>query len=242
MVVDPQAARPWPGALGALHELARELAVVAAISGRSAAFLGDRLELTSYRSPLRAFGLHGLEECLPDGTVRLRSGVSAWRPVIETVRDQLRATLPSGVRVEDKGYGVTAHWRSINASGADLEAIAARAAEVVQAVAAEYDLVARPGKASVELALPLGIDKGTVVTELCGTLERAAFLGDDAGDMFAFRALDELRATSGLRTVKVAVAGADAPRALVEAADLVLDGPGAAVGFLVALAARLHPS
>ena len=94
----------------------------------------------------------------------------------------------------------------------------------------------------MELALPLGIDKGTVVTELCGTLERAAFLGDDAGDMFAFRALDELRATSGLRTVKVAVAGADAPRALVEAADLVLDGPGAAVGFLVALAARLHPS
>ena len=37
-----------------------------------------------------------------------------------------------------------------------------------------------------------------------------------------------------------AVAGADAPRSLVDAADLVLDGPGAAVGFLIALAARLY--
>ena len=55
----------------------------------------------------------------------------------------------------------------------------------------------------------------------------------------AVRALDELASSSGLRTVKVAVAGSDVPRALLETADLVLDGPGAAVGFLEALAARV---
>ena len=242
MVLDPQAARALPGALAALHDIARELAVVAAISGRPAAFLADRLELESYRSPLRAIGLHGLEESFSDGTVRLRAGVSAWRPVIEVVSDQLRATLPSGVEVEDKAYGVTAHWRSIIASDTELESIAAQVTEVVRAVAAEHGLVPRPGKAMVELALPLGIDKGTVVTELCGGLERAAFLGDDAGDLFAFRALDELKVAPGLLTLKVAVGGAEVPQELVEAADLVLDGPRAAVGFLVALAARLHLS
>jgi trehalose-phosphatase len=162
--------------------------------------------------------------------------------VIETARDQLRATLPSGVRAEDKGFGVTVHWRSIIASEAELEAIAAQVTQAARAIAVEHGLLTRPGKASVELAPPLGIDKGTVVTELCGGLERAAFLGDDAGDLFAFGALDELRAASGLRTVKVAVAGTGVPQGLVEAADLVLDGPGAAVGFLVALTGRLRGS
>ena len=42
--------------------------------------------------------------------------------------------------------------------------------------------------------------------------------------------------------LKVAVTGAEVPHGLLEAADLVLDGPGAAVGFLVALAGRLRPS
>jgi trehalose-phosphatase len=223
----------------ALHTLARKLAVVAAISGRPAAFLADRLELARYRSPLRAFGLHGLEEAFANGTVRLRPGVSDWQPVIATVRDQLRRNLPASVEVEDKSYGVTAHWRSMLASKANLDAVTAQVTEVARHLAAEHGLVPMPGKASVELALPLGIDKGTVVTELCGTNERAGFIGDDTSDLAAFRALDELASSSGLRTVKVAVAGSDVPRALLETADLVLDGPGAAVGFLEALAARV---
>ena len=230
-----------PGALEALHGLARALGVVAVISGRPAAFLAERLELSRYQSPLRAFGLHGLEEWLPDGTVRLRAGVSAWRPVIAAVADELRARLPAGVIVESKEYGVTAHWRSLVASGAGFESIAAQATEVACAAGNEHGLVPRPGKASVELVLPLGVDKGTVFAELCATMEAAAFLGDDDGDLAAFRALDGLREASGLRTVKIAVAGPGVPRALVETSDLVYDGPDAAVGFLVALAARLHP-
>ena len=241
IVVDPQTARAVPGAVAALHELARELAVVAAVSGRPAAFLGERLELTSYRSPLRAIGLHGLEECLPDGSVRVRAGVTTWRPVIEEVRDQLLAAVPEGVRVEDKGYGVTVHWRSVSASGSELEATAARSRAVARAISAAHGLLARPGKSSVELALPLGIDKGTVLRELCGGLERAGYLGDDDGDLLAFHALDELKAGAGVQTLKIAVAGAEAPAALVAQADLVLDGPVAAAGFLSELAGRLRP-
>ena len=92
----------------------------------------------------------------------------------------------------------------------------------------------------MELALPLGIDKGTVVRELCGGLERAGFLGDDAGDLLAFHALDELRSEAGLRTLKVAVAGAEAPPALLAEADLVFDGPAGAADFLEQLAARVR--
>ena len=239
IVVDPQAARPVPAAVVALHEIARELAVVAVISGRPAAFLAERLELESYRSPLRAIGLHGLEECFADGRIERRAGVSAWRPTIETVRDRLQAVLPKDVKVEDKGYGITVHWRSLTASGAERESIATTTRELVRTVASEYGLVPRMGKASVELVLPLGIDKGTVVSELCTGLDRAAYLGDDLGDLRAFGALDRLRARSGLGSVKIAVNGADAPRELLEEADLVLDGPHATAGFLAALAEQL---
>ncbi len=242
IVADPQAARPAPGAVAALHGLARDLAVVAAVSGRPAAFLAERLELARYRSPLLAIGLHGLEEWLPGGSIRARVDAASWRPAIEAVRDQLLAAVPAGVRVEDKGFGVTVHWRSLRASGAELEAIATDVTEVARSIAAEHGLLALPGKSSVELAPPLGVDKGTVVRELCGGLERAGFLGDDAGDLLAFRALDDLRARSGLRPLKVAVTGAEVPRALIEEADLVLDGPVAAVRFLVELAARLRSS
>jgi len=242
VVLDPESARPLPGALGALHELARYMAVVAAVSGRSGAFLAERLELASYRSPLRAIGLHGLEEAFPDGSVMPVAAAVEWRPVVEAVRDALVAAVPSGVRVEDKGFGVTVHWRSVSRPRSELEATAARATEVAEAIAADHDLVPRPGKASVELVLPLGIDKGTVVTELCAGLERAAFIGDDAGDLVAFGALDGLRVTSGIHTLKVAVAGVEAPQNLIRAADLVLDGPRAAVAFLVALAERLRSS
>jgi trehalose 6-phosphate phosphatase len=217
------------------------MAVVAAVSARSAVFLASRLELGANSSPLRAIGLSGLEESFPDGTVKLRPGVSAWRPVVEAVSDQLLAAVPSGVRVEDKGYGLTVHWRSLSASGTELAAIAARTTEVVEAIGAEHGLLPWPGKSSVELALPLGIDKGSVVTELCGGLEAVAYLGDDIGDLVAFHALDRLRETSGRSTVKIAVTGAEVPPELLEEADLVLDGPSAASAFLEALAQRTVP-
>jgi trehalose 6-phosphate phosphatase len=241
IVLDPEDARPLPGAVAALHDLARELAVVAAVSGRPAAFLADRLELTRYRSPLRVIGLHGLEEAFADGPVRPEAAALRWRPVIESARDQLVAGLPPAVRVEDKSHGIAVHWRGVIASGDELEAIAARATELARATAAAHGLLARPGKASVELVLPLGIDKGSVVRGLCDGLARAAFLGDDTGDLLAFRALDELGTTSGLRALKVAVTGDGVPPGLLQAADLVLDGPAGAVGFLVALAERLRP-
>ena len=110
---------------------------------------------------------------------------------------------------------------------------------MVTSIAAAHGLPVRPGKASVELGLPLGVDKGTVVTELCAGLEVAGYLGDDTSDLPGFRALDSLRASSGLHAVKIAVLGAEAPAQMLEEADLVLDGPGAAAGFLEALASRL---
>lgn len=239
-MTEPAAARALPEALRALHDLARKMAVVAAISGRPAGFLADRLELATYRSPLRAFGLHGLEEWSEGGLIKLSSGVSSWRPTIEAVRDRLLDAVPSPARVEDKGYGITVHWRSAAASGAELDSFAERTSHLVGAIGGEAGLVPQLGKASVELALPLGVDKGTIVTQLCDGLRTACYLGDDLGDLVAFRALDRLHETSGLVRLKMAVTGAEMPEELGKEADIVLDGPAAAAKFLSSLAGRLR--
>jgi len=75
--------------------------------------------------------------------------------------------------------------------------------------------------------------KGEAVAGLLarGALDAALYAGDDVADLEAFAVLDRA-ADSGLVVVKVAVLGAETPLALQEAADLVVEGPGALVALL----------
>jgi trehalose-6-phosphatase len=67
---------------------------------------------------------------------------------------------------------------------------------------------------------PVGSHKGTAVRQLLEErgLRRALAAGDDTTDIDSFAALDGLELA-----VRVAVASAEAPTALVGAADLVVD-------------------
>ncbi len=232
IVPDPAAARPLPGAAEALHRLATRLAEVAVVSGRPAGFLaghfapieGERLEL---------FGLHGLERWGPGGV----EPVEAARPFVEVVAGVRARALEAGIPglvVEDKVLSLTLHWRRAR----DPEGTGAAASALALELAAGAGLEVRPGKASVELVPPLGIDKGTVVRERGRRLAAVVFLGDDRGDLRAFDALDELE-RAGAGVARVGVAGAEAPPELLERADLVLSGPHESLALLEALAARL---
>jgi trehalose 6-phosphate phosphatase len=66
-------------------------------------------------------------------------------------------------------------------------------------------------------------------------LSAALFAGDDVADLDAFRALDGL-ADKGLLAIKVAVRGEETPGDLVDAADVVVDGPEGLVELLGQLA------
>jgi trehalose 6-phosphate phosphatase len=61
------------------------------------------------------------------------------------------------------------------------------------------------------------------------------YAGDDHADLDAFAALDTL-ARRGIDTVKVAVRGPETPTALVNAADVVTEGPNGLVALLGQLA------
>lgn len=228
IVADPAAARPVEGAVQVLHGLARRYARVAVVSGRPASFLADRLDLASRSSGLVAVGLYGLEETDGSGPVRTIPLIEPWRPVVAEAATRAEASVPGGVTVERKGASVTLHWRRAPEAGPEAAAIA-------RVIATELGLELRPGRKSVELTPPVGVDKGVAVEELCRGLAGALFVGDDLGDLAAFRALERASAATGMWAVRGAVVSDEAPPELLAAADLVLAGPTGVVAMLETL-------
>jgi trehalose-phosphatase len=117
--------------------------------------------------------------------------------------------------MEVKGLAVAFHFR-----GRADERAAVRELDAIAESAREEGLVARYGRKILEVLPPVGSHKGTAVRQLLEKhgLRRALAAGDDTTDIDSFAALDGLEVA-----VRVAVASAEAPQALVGAADLVVD-------------------
>ena len=220
IVEDWTAAAPLAGAKDVLADLAERYAVVGVISGRPVGFLAETLGCTK----LRLAGLYGLESVI-DGVRIPAEGAEEWRACVEKAVDQ--ATNRFGALVEDKGLSMTIHFRTKPELAADVLKWAQREEK-------RTGLVLRSAKASVELHPPVSFDKGTVVEHAVGALQAACFLGDDVGDLPAFAALDRLR-DRGVHTVKIGVRTSEAPSALLDAADLVVEGPIGALEVLRSL-------
>jgi len=172
--------------------------LVACVSGRS----GEEARRLVRVDGIVYVGVHGLE---------LAPEAERWR---ETLRPFARLDWPW---LEDKGLTVALHWREADdeqAARAELESVAARAEEA--------GLEARWGRKVLELRPPVDADKGTAVQALLEErgLRRALYAGDDTTDLDAFRGLDGLEVA-----VRIAVASAEAPPDLREAADLAVGSP-----------------
>lgn len=227
IVSDPADARPPARAVAVLADLADSVDTVAVVSGRPAAFLADRLAAAGPR--VRLVGLYGFEWV--DGTeIRTAPEAATWlAPVADTVV-AARAEAPPGCAVEDKRFSVTLHWRN----APETAPWAQRFADVW---ADRTGLRVQHGRLSLELRPPLPLDKGVVVERLAAGAAGACFFGDDVGDLAAFDALDRL-ARHGVVTVRVAVSDEESPPELAAAADVVVDGPDAALGLLTELASE----
>ncbi|WCO68078.1 trehalose-phosphatase [Iamia majanohamensis] len=218
IVDDPSAATPVPGATDVLGALARHHAVVAVISGRPVSFLARHLP-----SSVLAVGLYGLE-VRRAGRVEVEPEAERWRAVVDDAARTCEAEGRAGLTVEPKGLSLTLHFRQHPELADEVASLARR-------VGARTGLVVGAARRSVELHPPVAADKGTALHGLAEGLGAACFLGDDRGDLTAFRALDEL-AAEGTRTIRVAVASDEAPAELLAAADLTVAGPSAAVDLL----------
>jgi trehalose 6-phosphate phosphatase len=225
IVEDPEAAVPLPTAAAVLGRLADRFATVAVVSGRPVTFLAAALADAGPR--LRLYGVYGLE-WWEDGGVRVAPEAEPWLAPAAEVAVTASRLAPPGVGVEAKGPALAIHWRRAPEAGAWAQAFATEAA-------ARTGLVLQPGRRALELRPPLTIDKGAVVERLAAGATAACFAGDDAGDLPAFAALDRL-AAAGMAVVRLAVADAETPPALVAGADVVVGSPVEALALLGRLA------
>lgn len=209
-----------------LARLARRYGCVACISGRAAA---EARRLVGVGAIAYA-GSHGAELLEPGSTSpTVLPAFAEWAPRVRefaAARDERDLRLLR-VRIEDKGPIVALHWRGVP----DEDAARARLEEVAREAEAE-GLWTHWGRKVLELRPPVEVNKGQAVNELVSRygLEAALYAGDDATDLDAFDALDALPAA-----VRVGIESSEGPDAIVERADLVVEGPEGFAAVLEAL-------
>ena len=95
------------------------------------------------------------------------------------------------------------------------------------------------GRKVLEIRPPVHVSKGDGIRQLLagGSMRVALYGGDDATDLDAFDALESLVAAGDLDTaVTVGVRSDEGPRAIVDRADLAVDGVSGFTDVLSALA------
>ena len=227
IVDDPNEARPLPGTVKLLGDLADRFAAVALISGRPANYLAEHAGAPG----VRYLGLYGLEE-IRDGQVWIDPRLEAARPAVLTAEQNLRdcaAVRDSGAYLEDKQFAVVIHTRRVP----DRARWTTPIDEAARQVADRHGLEVLLGKLVWELRPAVHSDKSDAVRRIIGesNARSAVVAGDDLGDLSAFAAAIELKARGG-DVLRVAVDSADAPRALIDEADVIVDGPPGLLDFL----------
>jgi trehalose-phosphatase len=208
IVERPEDAVPPPETKAELERLVGRYALVAVVSGRA----GDDVRSRVGVEGVVCVGSHGLE---------LEPRAERWRRVLAAFATN--AAWPKR-DVEVKGLAVTFHFRNRLDEDEALRELDAIAEE-----AACTGLTARYGRKVLEVLPPIRTNKGTAVRLLLDErgLRRALAAGDDTTDLDTFAALDGLEVA-----VRVAVASAEAPSALLDAADIRVDSTGELLALL----------
>jgi trehalose 6-phosphate phosphatase len=232
IVDDPEAARPLPGAVELLGQLAARFGAVALISGRPAGWLAEHAAAPG----VRYLGLYGLQE-IRDGQVGVDPRLEAARPAVLAAQEELRnsgAIRDSGAHLEDKQYAVAVHTRRMPDPPRWAEPID----QAVRQIADRHGLEVVPGKLVWELRPAVHSDKGDAVRRVVAEsgARSVVVAGDDLGDLPAFAAAAQLAAGGG-EALRMAVRSAEAPPALLAEADLTVDGPPGLLDFLGRLSA-----
>ena len=208
IVPRPEDARVPDETRGELARLASRYALVACVSGRPGADVERLVDVAG----VAVVGEHGLE----------------LAPEAELWADRI-AAFASAVDwpAERKPLSVSFHFRR-----ADDEAAARAYLTRVEDAARAEGFVPRWGRMVLEVRPPVRADKGTAVAELVrrAAVAQGLYAGDDTTDLDAFAGLDGLELG-----VRVAVDSPEAPRALLEAADVVVEGTPGVLALLRAL-------
>ena len=225
------AAVPEPTRLR-LIEIAKRYAVTACVTGRRAT---DARRIVSIGS-IAYIGNHGGEVLRPGATrPEVDPELDDWSRRVHQFASSVDTPELTRlrVRIEDKAAIAAFHWR-----GAPDESAAQAAVRRLADRAEAAGLAVQWGRKVLEVRPPVPLDKGIGVRALLsGAGVRAAlYVGDDATDLDAFRALAEMAQAGELATaVRVGVGSEEGPPEIADEADAVVEGPAGVRRLLDAL-------
>jgi len=243
IVEDPEQAHIHPDAADVLVELAEQVRAVAVITGRPAR---QALALGGLEDVGNAIGEHG-RELFVLGQYGNERWTSTNRRVISPKPPRGLASFTAGLPrllrrgdaeeawVEEKGLAVAVHTRRL----ADPKAAYERLLPLLEESAKSHDLDVEPGRNVIEVRAH-GMHKGAAVHRLVEEVgaKAVAFIGDDLGDVEAFRAVEELRG-QGYPGLLVCSASEE-ENALADLADVVVRGPSGVLDLLRELTADIR--
>jgi trehalose 6-phosphate phosphatase len=222
-----------------LIEISKRYRLVGCVSGRRAATARQIVSIGS----IAYIGNHGGELLRPGATrPELDPELTAWSERVRTFARRVYTPEHQRARVrsEDKDAIAAFHWR-----GAPDEQAAAALVHEIAARAEGEGFAVHWGRMVLEVRPPIALDKGLGVSALLTSatdsgngppIRSALYVGDDSTDIDAFCALRELVDAGTLQlAVRVAVGSEETPPALVEQADLIIDGQSGVRGLLEAL-------
>lgn len=219
IVAVPEEARVTARNRNLLQALGEELPLVAVISGRAAADVHARVGLPH----ILYIGNHGFEQWLMErAEAEAVPEVAAYRPALEQALQALRPRLIPGMRLEDKAWTLSLHYRQTD----DPDAVAQLYRPVLRQIADDYNLTLTEGRKVFELRPPIEINKGSALRALATRyeLEALLFIGDDTTDVDAFQAARAMRAGGECNAYGVGVLSDSTPEPVVDNADLFAEG------------------
>jgi len=242
IVKDPESAHIHPDAGEVLVEFAGQVRAVAVVTGRPAR---QALALGGLEEVGNAIGETG-RELFVLGQYGNERWTSTDRRVISPKPPRGLATFTSelprllrraeavGAWVEEKGLAVAVHTRRLD----DPDAAYERLLPILTEAAKGHEMDVEPGRSVIEIRAH-GMHKGAAIHRLVDELgvKAVAFVGDDLGDIEAFKAVEELR-EQGYHGLLVC-SSPEAENPLADRADVVVDGPDGVLDLLRELTADI---
>ena len=200
-----------------LRRLSGQIALVAAMSGRGADDLRERVGLDE----LVYVGNHGLERW-HDGQIDALPAALAYRPALERVIETIKPHMQPGMFLQDKRITASFHYRKT----ANPAAVRAELLPLIEQASHANGLGFFEGKMVFEVLPELKVDKGSAFARLIEdyALDGALYLGDDVTDAAALRMAQALRRDGKCYAVGIGVASDETPAVIQESADVLVEG------------------
>jgi len=192
--------------------------LVAAISGRPAVEAKNMINIED----MVYIGNHGLERWI-EGHSELLKHAQDYAKVIRAAIEELAPLLDiKGVSIEDKGITATIHYRLCPEPQAAEKHILTVLKNSTQA----RGLRMVRERMAIDLLPPVEVNKGTTILDLIReyNLRGGIYMGDDATDIYAFRAVHAASREPDFQGLAIGVVSQEMPENLVAEADFTLNG------------------